>query len=104
MAAPKSFFFCRLVAPRPTFAADMTESERRVMQVHGIYWKQLCERGLAVIYGPVMDPKEAFGLGILEADDEAAVRALLAEDPAVTAGIGLRFEIHPMRVGGIRKG
>jgi hypothetical protein len=42
-----------------------------------------------------------WGLGIIEAADEAEARALTDKDPVVTAGIG-RYEICPMRLSIVR--
>src|SRR3712207_8444935 len=39
----KSHFTYRLIPPRPTFAADMTEAEQAVMADHTDYWTGLCE-------------------------------------------------------------
>ena len=50
-------FLFKLIAPRPTFAQDMMEAERKVMQEHVVYWKGLADRGVAVVFGPVLDPK-----------------------------------------------
>ena len=98
------FFFCRLVAPRATFAQDMTESERELMVVHGGYWRSLAEKGVAVVFGPVMDPKGTWGLVIVEAKDEAEVHALMINDPVVKTNAGFRYEINPMAQAVFRKG
>ena len=56
-----SYFFLRLNPPRPTFPADMTEAERAVMEEHAAYWTSWTERGVVVVFGPVMDPKASTG-------------------------------------------
>lgn len=67
------------------------------MGQHALYWKGLVEGGARVFaLGLVMDPAGAFGIGIVEIDDEAAVRELTENDPAIKANVGLRYEIHPM--------
>jgi uncharacterized protein len=91
-----SYFACRLLPPRPTFAIDMTASERRVMQSHVAYWTDLAHRGVAVLFGPVADPKGPYGLGVLEVDDEAMLQSLTANDPAITSRIGMTYEVNPM--------
>src|SRR5208283_3626666 len=58
-AAQPRFFFCRLIPPRPTFAADMTPDEASIMQSHVAYWSDLLARGKAVVFGPVADPHGA---------------------------------------------
>lgn len=90
-------FFLRLVPPRPTFATDMSESERQAMSRHAEYLTRLAKQGIGVAFGPVFDPSGVWGLGILEAADEAEARAITASDPAVLAGVG-RYEIAPMRL------
>lgn len=37
-----------------------------------------------------------FGIIVMEVEAEPAARAPTAEDPAITAGLGMRYEIHPM--------
>jgi hypothetical protein len=39
------------------------------MQEHTIYWKSLTDRGIAILFGLVLDPKGAWGVGILEVTD-----------------------------------
>jgi hypothetical protein len=36
---------------------DMTESERKVMGEHVTYWTALRDKGIAIVFGPVLDPK-----------------------------------------------
>ena len=38
-------FVCRLQAPRPNFAFDMTEAEREIMGRHAAYWQPFIESG-----------------------------------------------------------
>ena len=91
-----SYFVCRLLAPRPTFAFDMTDEERAIMQEHGGYWAGMLNAGTALIFGPVNDPKGPWGLGIVKAADEAAVRKIEAGDPAIRSNRGFHYEILPM--------
>ena len=56
-------FAHKLISPRPTFAHDMTEAEKKVMIEHVAYWTGLMEKGVAVVFGPVLDPKGAWGTG-----------------------------------------
>jgi uncharacterized protein YndB with AHSA1/START domain len=93
-AAPK-YFLCKLIAPRPTFPFDMTEAEAAAMKAHAGYWTRLVAGGSVPIVGPVADPAGPWGCGIVAAADQAAVEALLAEDPVIRAGLGLRWEILP---------
>lgn len=91
-------FFCKLVPPRPTFATDLSAAEADVMKRHALYWDDLITRGVVRVFalGLVMDPAGAFGIGVMERENEAAVRQLTDNDPAITADIGMRYEIHRM--------
>ncbi len=77
-------FVFRLLAPRPTFALDMTDDERTVMAEHAAHWQPLIDSGQMVVFGPVLDVTGSWGLGVVEADDEAQLRAFAARDPVVT--------------------
>jgi uncharacterized protein YndB with AHSA1/START domain len=95
--APKSpHFLCRLIAPRPSFAMDMSDAERKIMQAHSMYWRKRLDEGTAIVFGPVADPSGPWGLGVVRAENEAALRAFQAEDPAIAAGVGFRYENLPM--------
>ena len=91
-------FFCKLVPPRLTFATDLSVAEAGVMKRHALYWQDLIDRGAVRVFalGLVMDRAGAFGIAVIERDDESAARALTDEDPAIKAGIGMHYEIHPM--------
>jgi hypothetical protein len=41
-AKPMPHFFCKLIAPRPTFPFDMNESEKALMGEHAAYWTKMC--------------------------------------------------------------
>ena len=90
-------FFCKLIPPRPTFPFDMNESEKALMGQHAAYWAQMCRDGAVLVYGPVMDPKGPFGMGVFEGADENDVKRHTDADPVMKAGIGFRIEITPMR-------
>jgi uncharacterized protein len=90
------YFLGKLIAPRPTFPADINEAEKLLMQEHVDYWSVFLEQGKIVALGPVADPKGTWGLGIFEVESEAEVRALTANDPIVKAGIGFRYDLFLM--------
>jgi uncharacterized protein YciI len=91
----------RLIPPRPTFDEDMTDDEGEIMGRHAEYWAAIAERGRIVAYGPVRDGTGAWGLGVIESDDEDEVRAMVFGDPAVTSGMA-RMELGPMLVAIVR--
>jgi uncharacterized protein YciI len=89
----KKYFYLKLIANRPTFAQDMTPEERNIMMQHVAYWRDLMDRGFVIAYGPVMDPKGVYGVGIVEVDTEGQVDSFIANDPAVQIN---RYEAYPM--------
>jgi len=96
-----STFVFRLVAPRPTFALDMTDEEREIMGRHAAYWQPLVESGQMVVFGPVLDSTGSWGLGVVEADDEDELRAFAAGDPVVVTGTAT-IEMGKMLAGYVR--
>jgi uncharacterized protein YciI len=90
-------FLYRLRPPRPTFAQDMSSAEADVMQRHVAYWQDLLNRDVALAFGPVLDPEDPWGLGLLDLEDEQAARAIGASDPAVASGT-CTYEVVPMQL------
>jgi uncharacterized protein YciI len=90
-------WFIRLIPPRPTFDKDMTETEQKLMEQHFLYWKDLFEKGICLLGGPVLDPKGVYGVLVIEAASEDEARAIAAADPSVKAGVN-RIEVAQMRV------
>ncbi len=76
------YFFVRTQNPRPTFHVDMTADERSIMEKHVAYWSEKAARGIAIVFGPVMDPKGVYGIGVYSVRDEVEMRDLLEGDPA----------------------
>jgi uncharacterized protein YciI len=95
----KQHYFFKLVPPRPTFAQDLNDAEKLLMQRHAVYFENQFKAGRVLLYGPVMAADGAFGLAILEVQDEAEARQFGENDPSVEAGLN-RFEVHPMRLTG----
>ncbi len=87
------YFFVTTDNPRPTFNQDMTPEERDIMKRHVAYWSEKAERGISIIFGPVLDPNGVFGMGVHQARDEAEMRELIENDPA--KGL-LKYHILPM--------
>ena len=94
-------FVFRLVPSRPTFALDLSEDEREIMGRHAAHWQPLIDSGQMVVFGPMLDQTGSWGLGLVEARDEAELRALAASDPAVAAGIA-EIEFGSMLGGFVR--
>jgi uncharacterized protein YciI len=95
----KQHYFFKLIPPRTTFPQDITEAERLLMKRHSLYFDQQFAAGRILLFGPVMAPSGAFGLAVLEVDDETEARQFGENDPSVLEGLN-RFEVHPMQLGG----
>ena len=94
-------FVFRLIAPRPTFAFDMTDEERAIMGRHAAHWQSLVEAGHMVVFGPVLDSTGSWGLGVVEAEDEEEIRGFATSDPVVTSGTAT-IEVGKLLAGFIR--
>ncbi|MGC4107644.1 MAG: YciI family protein [Thermomicrobiales bacterium] len=60
---------------------------------HRVYLKQLVDAGSLLMAGPFAD--ERGGVMILEAEDEAEVLRLLADDPFTINGVFATTEVRP---------
>ena len=90
-----SYFFWRLIPPRPTFPYDIEPAEQEIMGEHAAYWRDLAARGVLVVAGPVADGEGAWGLGVTRAASAEEMEALLAADPAIARGL-CTHEVRPM--------
>ena len=90
----KKYFVLHLLPLRPDFAQTMTEEELSIMKKHIGYWTDLMNKGKILAFGPVLDPKEVYGLGIVSVDSEQEVQDLIANDPA---GKINKYEYFPMK-------
>jgi uncharacterized protein len=91
-----TYFLYKLIPPRQTFPKDMTDAEGKLMQEHINYWKNLADRGIAIVFGPVSDPKDVYGLAIIETEDETIAHDIRINDPAIKRNVGFKSEIHLM--------
>jgi len=71
------------------------------MDEHGRYFQDHFTAGKVPLFGPVMASGGAFGLGVLEVENEAEAQHFGENDPSVKAGLS-KSEIHPMRVSATR--
>ena len=95
-------FFFKLIPPRPTFAMDMTPAEGALMQQHAAYLAEQQPSGKIVLVGPVLNPRDTFGLAILEMDSAEQAHAFGENDPSVKAGLNT-FEVHPFHLAYLRR-
>jgi uncharacterized protein len=92
-------FFCKLNAPRPRFAFEMTSDEMALMQEHSAHWQRWRASGHVRAFGLVADPAGPYGIGIVEFETEADVRQFIAADPTILSNRGFRFDVFPMPLG-----
>jgi uncharacterized protein len=89
-------FLYRLTPPRPSFPQDMTPGEAAIMQAHGGYLRGLAAQGEAIAFGPVLDPKGAWGVGLFQVASAERMHEIARNDPAILSGSGFAYEILPM--------
>lgn len=90
----KKYFVLHLLPARPDFAQTMNEEEKAIMMKHVAYWTEIMNQGNVIAFGPVLDPKSVYGLGIVVVDNEQEVEEFISNDPA---GKINRYEYFPMR-------
>jgi uncharacterized protein YciI len=89
-----------LHAPRENFAATMTDEEQAVWAVHFERFQRAMADGQLILVGPTLGPINT-GVAIFEADDEAAARRFMEEDPVVASGLATG-ELRPFKVALLR--
>ncbi len=94
-------FVLRLKAPRPNFAQTLSDSELEIMGRHAAHWRPYLDRGDMVVFGPILTDEDSYGLAVVEADDEQALREFAAQDPVVTTGTAA-FEFGRLARGHVR--
>ena len=67
------------------------------MMEHVGYWSKLAEQGKVLAFGPVDDPRGAYGIGIVLAENHSEAERLRDDDPAIRSPHGFSTEIAPMR-------
>jgi uncharacterized protein YciI len=76
---------------------DPTEDEQRIVGEHYDYLVALRDAGKLVVAGPSVVPGDTIGISVLDVDDEAEARAIVAADPAVSSG-AMSAEVRPLRI------
>jgi len=91
-----AYFLSKLIPPRPTFPLDMSAEERDAMLAHQDYWLPHVNAGLVLVMGPVIDPKGAYGVMIVNTPSLKLLEEWEAQDPVILSGRGFAFENYPM--------
>lgn len=90
----KKYFVLYLLPSRPDFSQTMTAEERAIMMKHVAYWTEIMNQGKVLAFGPVLDPKAVYGLGIIAVESEQEVEEFIANDPATQINT---YEYFPMK-------
>jgi uncharacterized protein YciI len=86
--------------PRENFAATMTDDEVAAWNLHFKWLGGLLEEGRLVLAGATLGAVNT-GMALFEADDEAAARGIVSEDPAARGGFA-RGELRAFELGLLR--
>jgi uncharacterized protein len=90
----KKYYFLKLIPKRADFAQTMSDEEKNIMMEHVAYWKDFLDKGIVVVYGPVMDPVGVYGIGVVGVNDERQLFSLMENDPAAKIN---DYEFYPMK-------
>ena len=89
----KKYFLLKLIPNRLDFAQTMSEEERNIMSQHVTYWTDYINKGIAIVFGPVLDPAGVYGLGIITVNSEEQLASFIENDPA---GKINKYEFYPI--------
>jgi uncharacterized protein YciI len=89
----------------PTFAVTMESGpnwnfsrgrrEQDAWEEHAAFMDGLVDEGFLIVGGPIGDPDGKYTMHAIEASDEDAIRARLAEDPWAPMGLLQIAKIEP---------
>jgi uncharacterized protein len=82
--------------PREHFIDTITGAEGETFGRHAGYLQRLFDEGTLVLAGPTLGTVNT-GVTVVEAEDEAAARAIMQADPAIAEGV-MTGELREMRV------
>lgn len=98
---PQWVYVLKLV-PRLHDDKAWTKDDERAVGDHFKRLKQLTAERTVILAGRTLEPgDQTFGLVVFEAADEAAARALMEADPAVSSGV-MTATLHPYAVALLR--
>jgi len=80
---------------RHEFFDNPTAMEEAMMESHYEYLKEATTQGTVLLAGPCLD--ETFGVVIFNAENAAAAREFMLNDPSVKSNVMIA-ELHPMRI------
>jgi uncharacterized protein YciI len=95
---PKQFIYVLRLVPRLYDDKSWTREDNAVLERHFARLQEAAKSGQLILAGRTKEPGDkTFGIAIFKASDEAAARAFMQADPAVSAGL-MTAELHPFAV------
>jgi uncharacterized protein YciI len=95
---PKEFIYVQRLVPRLRDGKDWTKADNTASEQQIIRFQEATKSGQLILAGRTSEPGDkTFGIAIFRASDEAAARAFMKADPAVSAG-SMTAELHPFAV------
>ncbi len=100
---PKQFIYVLHLVPRLYDDKNWTKEDNAALQRHFARFQEAIKTGQLILAGRTSESGDkTFGIAIFEANDEAAGRKFMEEDPAVASGL-MTAELHPFAVALQRK-
>ncbi len=94
----KEFIYVLRLVPRLYDSKNWTKADNAALEQHSMRFLEATKSGQLILAGRTKDPNnKTFGIAIFRAADEAAARAFMNADPAVSAGL-MTAELHPFAV------
>jgi uncharacterized protein YciI len=95
---PKQFIYVLHLVPRLYDDKNWTKADNAVLERHFARFQEAIKSRQLILAGRTKEPGDkTFGIAIFEAPDEAAARAFMQADPAVSGGL-MTAELHPFAV------
>jgi len=95
---PKQFIYVLHLVPRLYDDKNWTKEDNAVLERHFARFQEAIKSRQLILAGRTKEPGDkTFGVAIFEAPDEAAARAFMQADPAVSGGL-MTAELHPFAV------
>ena len=101
--AAQQFIYVVRLAPTLHQQANWTDKHRAAVSEHFARLKRATEAGQVILAGRTTeDFDKTFGIVVFEAENMAAARTFMEEDPAIKAGV-MTATVHPYAVALLRK-
>lgn len=101
--AKQQFIYVVRLAPALQQQANWTDKHRAAVSEHFARLKRATENGQIILAGRTTeDLDKTFGIVVFEAENIAAAKTFMEEDPAVKAGV-MTATVHPYAVSLLRK-